>query len=187
MNSDAEHSAKDGVVLPPRRKRRRVSTMSVATGGTASQQQTRPYCGDSSSREARRSSRRPKRHGEHGCARRPSRELTWDPSAEHGAGHRGTGNRGAVSSTKSHHPARQGSRGSAKDEDKPASTSRRARYTPADDTQICRLKEQGLSWIEIVITLIFALLGYAVIPYGPGLTVNDFSLGIYYMLAFPGA
>lgn len=35
----------------------------------------------------------------------------------------------------------------------------------------------------MVITLIFSLLGYAVIPYGPGLTVNDFSMGIYYMLA----
>jgi NADH-ubiquinone oxidoreductase chain 1 len=34
-----------------------------------------------------------------------------------------------------------------------------------------------------VITLIFALLGYAVIPYGPGLTVNDQTVGIYYMLA----
>lgn len=40
-----------------------------------------------------------------------------------------------------------------------------------------------LFFLGPVITLIFALLGYAVIPYGPGLTVNDFSLGIYYMLA----
>jgi NADH-ubiquinone oxidoreductase chain 1 len=40
-----------------------------------------------------------------------------------------------------------------------------------------------LFFLGPVITLIFALLGYAVIPYGPGLAVNDFSLGIYYMLA----
>src|SRR5579884_4317675 len=39
-----------------------------------------------------------------------------------------------------------------------------------------------LFFLGPVITLIFSLLGYAVIPYGPGLTVNDFSLGIYYML-----
>src|SRR5688572_33235230 len=37
-----------------------------------------------------------------------------------------------------------------------------------------------LFFLGPVITLIFALLGYAVIPYGPGLTINDFSLGIYY-------
>ena len=40
-----------------------------------------------------------------------------------------------------------------------------------------------LFFLGPVITLIFSLLGYAVIPYGPGLAVNDFSLGIYYMLA----
>jgi NADH-ubiquinone oxidoreductase chain 1 len=40
-----------------------------------------------------------------------------------------------------------------------------------------------LFFIGPVITLIFALLGYAVIPYGPGLTINDMSLGIFYMLA----
>lgn len=40
-----------------------------------------------------------------------------------------------------------------------------------------------LFFLGPVITLIFSLLGYAVIPYGPGLTINDFSLGIYYMLA----
>ena len=34
-----------------------------------------------------------------------------------------------------------------------------------------------------IITLIFSLLGYAVIPYGPGLTIADLSLGILYMLA----
>jgi NADH-ubiquinone oxidoreductase chain 1 len=34
-----------------------------------------------------------------------------------------------------------------------------------------------------IMTLIFALLGYAVIPYGPGLAVSDYHLGILYMLA----
>ena len=33
-----------------------------------------------------------------------------------------------------------------------------------------------------IITLIFSLLGYAVIPYGPGLTIADLNLGILYML-----
>ena len=35
-----------------------------------------------------------------------------------------------------------------------------------------------LFFLGPVITLIFALLGYAVIPYGPGLTINDLNLGI---------
>jgi NADH-ubiquinone oxidoreductase chain 1 len=34
-----------------------------------------------------------------------------------------------------------------------------------------------------IITLIFSLLGYAVVPFGPGLTLFDFNLGILYMLA----
>ena len=34
-----------------------------------------------------------------------------------------------------------------------------------------------------IITLIFSLLGYAVIPFGPGLAITDFNLGILYMLA----
>jgi NADH-ubiquinone oxidoreductase chain 1 len=40
-----------------------------------------------------------------------------------------------------------------------------------------------LFFLGPIITLIFALLGYAVIPYGPGLTVFDFNLGILYILA----
>lgn len=40
-----------------------------------------------------------------------------------------------------------------------------------------------LFFIGPVITLIFSLLGYAVIPYGPGLAISDFNLGILYMLA----
>jgi NADH-ubiquinone oxidoreductase chain 1 len=40
-----------------------------------------------------------------------------------------------------------------------------------------------LFFLGPVITLIFSLLGYAVIPYGPGLAITDFNLGILYMLA----
>ena len=40
-----------------------------------------------------------------------------------------------------------------------------------------------LFFLGPIITLIFSLLGYAVIPYGPGLTVGDLSLGILYLLA----
>jgi NADH-ubiquinone oxidoreductase chain 1 len=34
-----------------------------------------------------------------------------------------------------------------------------------------------------LLTLIFSLLGFAVIPYGPGLAISDFDLGILYILA----
>ena len=40
-----------------------------------------------------------------------------------------------------------------------------------------------LFFLGPIITLIFSLLGYAVIPYGPGLTIADLGLGILYMLA----
>src|ERR1700746_443611 len=40
-----------------------------------------------------------------------------------------------------------------------------------------------LFFLGPVITLIFALLGYAVIPYGPGLSIGDMELGILFMLA----
>lgn len=40
-----------------------------------------------------------------------------------------------------------------------------------------------LFFLGPIITLIFALLGYAVIPFGPGLALNDYNLGILYMLA----
>jgi len=40
-----------------------------------------------------------------------------------------------------------------------------------------------LFFLGPIITLVFSLLGYAVIPFGPGLAVSDFSLGILYMLA----
>ena len=40
-----------------------------------------------------------------------------------------------------------------------------------------------LFFLGPIITLIFSLFGYAVIPYGPGLAIWDFNLGILYMLA----
>jgi len=40
-----------------------------------------------------------------------------------------------------------------------------------------------LFFLGPIITLIFALLGYAVIPYGPGLSLSDMELGILFMLA----
>jgi NADH-ubiquinone oxidoreductase chain 1 len=41
----------------------------------------------------------------------------------------------------------------------------------------------GLFFLGPIITLIFALLGYLVVPYGPGLALGDINLGILYMLA----
>ncbi len=41
----------------------------------------------------------------------------------------------------------------------------------------------ALFFLGPIITLIFSLLGYAVIPYGPGIAISDFNLGILYMLA----
>lgn len=40
-----------------------------------------------------------------------------------------------------------------------------------------------LFFLGPIITLIFSLYGYAVIPYGPGLAITDFNLGVLYMLA----
>jgi len=40
-----------------------------------------------------------------------------------------------------------------------------------------------LFFLGPIITLIFALYGYAMIPYGPGLAIYDFNLGVLYMLA----
>jgi NADH-ubiquinone oxidoreductase chain 1 len=40
-----------------------------------------------------------------------------------------------------------------------------------------------LFFLGPIITLIFTLYGYAMIPYGPGLSMYDFNLGILYMLA----
>nr|YP_010119231.1 NADH dehydrogenase subunit 1 [Erysiphe pisi]QQY98237.1 NADH dehydrogenase subunit 1 [Erysiphe pisi] len=41
----------------------------------------------------------------------------------------------------------------------------------------------GLFFSGPIITLIFSLLGYLVIPYGPGLALSDINIGILYMLA----
>jgi len=40
-----------------------------------------------------------------------------------------------------------------------------------------------LFFLGPIITLAFTLLGYAVIPYGPGLSISDMNLGILYFLA----
>lgn len=40
-----------------------------------------------------------------------------------------------------------------------------------------------LFFLGPIITLIFSLLGYAVIPFGPGLAISDFDMGILYILA----
>ena len=40
-----------------------------------------------------------------------------------------------------------------------------------------------LFFLGPIITLIFSLLGYAIVPYGPGLTILDYNLGILYILA----
>lgn len=40
-----------------------------------------------------------------------------------------------------------------------------------------------LFFLGPIITLIFSLLGYAVVPYGPGLVLMDYNLGILYLLA----
>jgi NADH-ubiquinone oxidoreductase chain 1 len=40
-----------------------------------------------------------------------------------------------------------------------------------------------LFFIGPIITLVFSLLGYGVIPYGPGLVLMDYNLGILYLLA----
>ena len=40
-----------------------------------------------------------------------------------------------------------------------------------------------LFFLAPIVTLIFSLLGFVVIPYGPGLSMLDFNLGILYMLA----
>ena len=38
-------------------------------------------------------------------------------------------------------------------------------------------------YLAPVSSLIFSLLGWAIIPFGPGLTISDFSMGILYTLA----
>lgn len=74
-------------------------------------------------------------------------QFTWDLRVEHGRGYCGTENQGITAKT--HRPARQKSNGTTKCKGKPASTSRRAGYTLADDAMILQLKGQGLSWSAI--------------------------------------
>src|ERR1700748_3073917 len=40
-----------------------------------------------------------------------------------------------------------------------------------------------LFFLGPMITLTFSLYGYAIIPFGPGIALADFNLGIFYMLA----
>jgi len=40
-----------------------------------------------------------------------------------------------------------------------------------------------LFFLGPIITLVFSLLGFAVIPFAPGLAISDFDLGILYVLA----
>ena len=40
-----------------------------------------------------------------------------------------------------------------------------------------------LFFLGPIITLIFALYGYAMVPFGPGIAISDFNLGLLYMLA----
>src|SRR6201985_1134488 len=40
-----------------------------------------------------------------------------------------------------------------------------------------------LFFLGPIITLIFSFYGYAMIPFGPGIAINDFNLGLLYMLA----
>jgi NADH-ubiquinone oxidoreductase chain 1 len=40
-----------------------------------------------------------------------------------------------------------------------------------------------LFFLGPILTLLFSLYGYAMIPYGPGIAISDFNLGILYMLA----
>jgi NADH-ubiquinone oxidoreductase chain 1 len=40
-----------------------------------------------------------------------------------------------------------------------------------------------LFFLGPIITLVFSLLGYAMIPYGPGIAISDYNLGLLYLLA----
>ena len=51
------------------------------------------------------------------------------------------------------------------------------------ETVIPAQATKSLFFLAPVITLIFSLLGWAVIPFGAGMTISDFSLGILYTLA----
>ena len=61
-------------------------------------------------------------------------QFTWDPRVGHGGGYCGTENQGTTA--KEHRPASQKSNGATTYKGKPALTSRRARYTSADDAMM---------------------------------------------------
>ncbi|KAL2188037.1 hypothetical protein L209DRAFT_777978 [Thermothelomyces heterothallicus CBS 203.75] len=144
VGSDAEHDEKDDVVRPPRRKRRRVSTIIVAAGGTASQRRTRPDRGNSSSREARGSSQRPMRQGKPGTTcPTSSREPTLE---------RGPETDGDAAATFEEWPLGNAVLKRVTVAGSPPTFMVQFiwdPYTPEDDTKICQLKDQGLSWPAI--------------------------------------
>ena len=51
------------------------------------------------------------------------------------------------------------------------------------ETVVPSQSNKVLFYLSPVSTLIFSLLGWAIIPFGPGLVITDFSLGILYTLA----
>lgn len=51
------------------------------------------------------------------------------------------------------------------------------------ETIIPAQSNKVLFYLAPIMTLIFSLLGWGVIPFGPGLTLSDFSLGLLYTLA----
>jgi len=51
------------------------------------------------------------------------------------------------------------------------------------ETVIPSQSNKALFYLAPISTLIFSLLGWAIIPFGAGLTLSDFSLGILYTLA----
>jgi NADH-ubiquinone oxidoreductase chain 1 len=52
------------------------------------------------------------------------------------------------------------------------------------ETVVPSQSNKVLFYLAPVFTLIFSLLGWGIIPFGQGLTIFDFSMGILYTLAF---
>jgi len=50
------------------------------------------------------------------------------------------------------------------------------------ETVLPTQSNKGLFYLSPVVTLIFSLLGWAIIPFGQGLTISDYSMGILYTL-----
>jgi NADH-ubiquinone oxidoreductase chain 1 len=51
------------------------------------------------------------------------------------------------------------------------------------ETVIPSQSNKVLFFLAPVATLVFSLLGWAIIPFGPGLAISDFSMGILYTVA----